>query len=147
MFGWLGRKTKKMAKGAGRIAGFSLTKRTFNFVKDIFITIFKPKTATQNETFEQVVERLQLTPEALEDRKKMFKVQILLYSLSALLAGAYTVYLCIHGYWLSIAASFFVTVFLIVSSLKSHFWLFQVKNRKLGCTIEEWLNASIKESQ
>ena len=69
------------------------------------------------------------------------------YGLGALGVGAYTVYLIAHGHWYSVTVSFLLFAFLIISTLRSHFWIFQIKQRKLGCTIEEWLNASIKESK
>ena len=110
------------------------------------MAIFIRKTGTQ-ETFEEAMERLQLSEEALAARKKVFKMQMLLYGIGAIAVGAYTLYLLIHNHWYSVSLSFLLTIFLIVSSLRSHFWVFQIQQRKLGCTLQEWLNASIKESE
>lgn len=145
MFGWVVKGTKKAARGVASGADMPMLKKSFGFIQTIFVGVFKRESGTI-ETFDEAVERLKLTPEALAERKKIFKVQMLIYALGAVGVGAYTVYLMVHGHWYSVALSFLIVVFLVVSTLRSHFWIFQIKQRKLGCTLQEWLNASIKES-
>lgn len=146
MFGFIGRRVKKAGNTASRWAGMPLIKRLFAMIKGIFSNVFKREQGPQ-ETFEEAVARLQLTPATLEERKKIFKIQLIVYSLALIPMGAYTLYLLVHGYWLSIIISSLMVVFLIVSALRCHFWIFQIQQQKLGCTMKEWLNASIKESK
>lgn len=145
MFGWIGRKTKKLANSAARKADAPLMKRMYLFVKDLYKAIFK-RDKGPTETFEEAVTRFKLTPEDLAARKRMFQIQMIIYAAASIAVGFYTYYLIQSGHWISIFFSLVLLVYLILSALKSHFWIFQLKQRKLGCTLQEWLNASIKES-
>jgi intracellular multiplication protein IcmV len=146
MFAWIGKGVKKSASTAGHWADLSLMVRFFHFIRGMFSGVFK-RDQLVDETFAQAVTRLQLTPEDLSERKKIFKIQIALYGLGALAAGIYSIYLISHGYWMSVSVSVLIVIFLAINALKSHFWLFQIRQNKLGCTVHEWLNASIKESK
>lgn len=146
MFGFIGKRVKKTGHTFARWADVASVKKLFGFSSSIYSTILKPEEVkAEPETFDQAVKRLKLTPEQLEERKKNFKTQILIYTVGALAVGAYTVYLIVHTYWISVLPSLAVTLFLIAHALKSHFWLFQIKHRKLGCSVQEWFKTSIKE--
>jgi intracellular multiplication protein IcmV len=144
MFQWLGRRTKKLANSASRKAAVPLMHRMYLFLKDLYVAIFKQEKGP-SETFDEAMLRFQLTEEDLRERKKSFQIQLLIYTLGSLFMMGYTFYLIKGGYWMSMAFSIVLLIYLIVSALKSHFWIFQIKKRKLGCTLQEWLNASIKE--
>lgn len=145
MFGWIGRRTKKMASNVARRADMPLMQRMLTFVKELLIPIYKREKGDV-ETFEEAVARFKLTPEDLAQRKKMFLMQMIIYLAGAICVSIYTYYLIKGGYWFSVAFAILLIIFLIVSALKSHFWIFQINQRKLGCTLREWLNASVKES-
>jgi intracellular multiplication protein IcmV len=36
-----------------------------------------------------------------------------------------------------------VSLVAFANAFRAHFWYFQTKQRKLGCTIQEWLNAGV----
>jgi intracellular multiplication protein IcmV len=144
MFKWLGRRTKKLANSASRKAAVPMMHRMYLFIKDLYAAIFKQEKGPV-ETFEQAMARYQLTEDDLRERKKMFQIQLLIYTLGSILMAVYTFYLVKEGYWMSMTFSLALLIYLIVSALKSHFWIFQIKQRKLGCTLQEWLNASTRE--
>lgn len=144
MFGFIGRRVKKTAGTFSKWAGVPGLKQLFDFIQYLSHKIFKPE-QMPDETYSEAIKRLKLTPADLEERKKMFKIQMLIYALGALAVGSYTVYLIMQGYWISVTASLLIAVFLAVSALKNHFWLFQMQQQKLGCTLQEWFHASIKE--
>lgn len=144
MFKWLGRRTKKLANSASRKAAVPMMHRMYLFLKDLYAAIFKREKGPV-ETFEQAMARYQLTEEDLRERKKMFQIQLAIYSVGSIFMLGYTFYLIKAGHWISLTFSVVLLAYLVVSALKSHFWIFQIKKRKLGCTIQEWLNASIKE--
>jgi len=37
-----------------------------------------------------------------------------------------------------------LTLYVLTQAFRYHFWLFQLRNRKLGCTLSEWWNARVK---
>lgn len=145
MFQWLGRRTKKLANSASRKAAVPLMQRAYLFFKDLFFAIFKREKG-EVMTFTQAMQKYNLTETDLAERKKIFQIQLIIYGIGSILVAGYTYYLIKEGHWMSIALSVVLLVYLVLSALKSHFWIFQIKNRKLGCTLQEWLNASIKET-
>ncbi|HLF66879.1 MAG TPA: type IVB secretion system protein IcmV [Gammaproteobacteria bacterium] len=148
MFKFIGRRIVKTGQTFGRWADVPLLKRMLSFMHHIGMSIFKNrKNEEPNETFEEAVKRLKLSEADLIVRARLFKIQILLYGFATLGVAIYLAYLVAGGHWLSAAINLFIMMLLLVCTLRSHFWLFQIKQRKLGCTLDEWLNSSIKESK
>ncbi|MFN7097984.1 MAG: type IV secretion protein IcmV, partial [Gammaproteobacteria bacterium] len=65
----------------------------------------------------------------------------------AVLILLYTLYLLWQGSFGSASLAFVVMLISIATACRYHFWYFQVKNRKLGCTIKEWLNEKVSGDQ
>ncbi|HSX19556.1 MAG TPA: type IVB secretion system protein IcmV [Gammaproteobacteria bacterium] len=101
--------------------------------------IFTPEQADYEETFEEALRRLNLTEEQLQERRKEFMRLFIVYILLAIAIFSYSIYIAfafknIMGFIMG----FGVTVFALVNAFRYHFWLYQIKHRKLGCTIREW---------
>ena len=125
--------------------GTSFLKDTGKMTWEMGRDLFKRK-PVQAETFDAAKVRLQLTDADLQERMKMLRMHIAIFSFSAMVALGYAIYLGITGeQYISVFITMLVSIILICYAFKSHFWLFQIKHKKLGCTIEEWLNSSIKE--
>ena len=95
--------------------------------------------ATEAETFEEAKERLGLSEENLQTTVHNYLLYALLFVVLGTLMILYSFYLIIGHklFWgwllsLSIAGLFYANDF------RYHFWVFQIKQRKLGCTFEEW---------
>jgi intracellular multiplication protein IcmV len=109
----------------------------FGFIKKFFI----PEQAKTQESFEEALLRLKLTPADLIQRNKEFTrlmwVWILLFCFSLI----YSVYL-LHNHALR---GFFpclgMSVIILTQIFRYHFWLFQIKQRRLGCGFRDWLNS------
>jgi intracellular multiplication protein IcmV len=104
-------------------------------------TLFTVQKATHTETFEEALVRLNITEADLEQRKVEFSRLMLIYLGVTVLLIAYAIYLALAT--ASIGASIVTVLLSMYSSINAfrfHFWLFQIKKRKLGCTIHEWLN-------
>ncbi len=95
-----------------------------------------------SETFDEAVARLRLTESDLVDRRKMFLIQTLLYLVSGVCVIIYAIWLAFHAYWTGMFVAFLVALMAFSYAFRSHFWLFQLKQRKLGCTFQEYLRSS-----
>ena len=97
-----------------------------------------PKQATYQEEFEEAVSRLNLTEEILNNRLKEFRRLQFIFMMLALFSIFYLIILLLkHKFPNAIICSSFI---LIISSqsFRDKFWIFQIKQRKLGCTFKEW---------
>lgn len=96
--------------------------------------------AVKKETFMQAVERLQLTEEDLQKKSRHFTHQIYFFLLLATCCLVYSFYLFFQAAIFAAIFSLFIVVFLLLKAYIAHFWRFQIKQRKLGCTFKEWLH-------
>ncbi len=114
-----------------------MSKGIFGPMKDMFV----PQQATIDETYEQALKRLGLTDTDIAQRHKEFTRLMVIYIGIAVLLFAYTFYLIwmrsIHG----AIAGFAISLVAVVQAFRYNFWLFQLRERKLGCTFKEWLNS------
>lgn len=117
------------------------------FMRDIFYTVFMPwKLGAPGtpETFEQAIKRLGITEQGLEERKKMYGIQVIIYLLTGIGALIYAVFLVRAGEYMGMLMAFLAGGLAFAYAFRSHFWLFQLKQRRLGCTFKEWLSSSIQ---
>lgn len=109
----------------------------------LLLDILIPKKATYSETFEEAMQRLELTEEDIEQRKKEFVRLITFFVVLALGILAYALYLAFKGTLAAAVIAFCLALYSFSQAFRFHFWLFQLKHRKLGCTIKEWMNSKI----
>lgn len=146
MAGLVKRGVKRTGKTLSDWLGMQLMVGLFVFVKDIFVAVFMPwkREATgRQETFEEAVQRLGLTEEDLEQRKRMFLQQTLLFFALGLAVVLYGVKMAFDHSLMTMIICFVVSLVAFANAFRSHFWFFQTKRRKLGCTLQEWLNAGL----
>ena len=102
-------------------------------------TTFTPDETRRTETFEQALQRLRVTEADLQEtakRYQLYRLIFLLLSIGSLLVGFYYLFAfkTLAGLVLAIAvASLFGA-----QAFRYDFWYFQIKQRKLGCTVDEW---------
>ncbi len=119
-----------------------LSETADNF-KVILLDSIIPKKATYTETFEEAMKRLELTEADLVMRQKEFTQLFYFFlTLSVLIIG-YALYLSFTSSMITTLIAFCLSIYTLAQSFRFHFWLFQLKNRKLGCTIKEWMNAAV----
>lgn len=117
------------------------TKEFAGVIKNTF-TAAEPLIESQKESFEEAMARLQLTEQGLKQRIKFltfFSVFWLVLSLGVL---AYGIYLAEVGTWYSFVACVAITLVCLAQAFRYNFWLFQMKQRRLGCTFQDWLNGT-----
>jgi intracellular multiplication protein IcmV len=125
--------------------GINILVDMFGMMKNIFIAVFMPGKAEKpvKETYEEAVARMKLTEKDLEERKKMFMMQVILYMVAGFLVLAYAVWLAFHGYITAMGIAFLIAVMSMAYAFRSHFWLYQMKQKRLGCTFKEYLDSTL----
>ncbi len=103
--------------------------------------LFVVKKNTRQETFEEALHRLQLSEHDLTQRKKEFLFLSLFFIVSALGLFIYTLHWAFLHFISATVISFCICAFCLAQAFRFHFWYFQVKERRLGCTVSEWLHA------
>lgn len=147
MAGFIKRSVTGTGKTLGDWMGLSVTAGVFLLMKDIFINIFMPwkkEPAGAPETFDEAMKRLKLSEEDIAQRQRMFITQTLIYFLLGLCIIFYGVMLAFEHAIIGMVMSFLVSFVAFANAFRAHFWYFQTKQRKLGCTLQEWLNSSLK---
>ncbi|WP_454785659.1 type IVB secretion system protein IcmV [Legionella sp. WA2024007413] len=103
-----------------------------------FKRLFVPQKKVQGESFDDAVKHLNLTDESiLSKQKSLFRLSIIMV-FAALLIMGYAVFQLFYGSLKAFLVSIVVTLIALVLAFRYHFWYYQIKNRKLGCTFNEW---------
>lgn len=119
--------------------GYDSLKTQTNSIWDLMRGMFTPARPTRTETFEAAMKRLDLTEKDLKATMQTYRYFLWIFlALSglSLLFGIFLLiaYLTFAGFILGCV----VSIFFLSQAFRYSFWLFQMKNRKLGCTFEEW---------
>lgn len=106
---------------------------------DVLRGLFTVPKVDRQETFEQAMARYGLKEKDIKERISTYKRFALFFLAIALILVIYSFYLLIHkttflGWLLGMAVS---TLFL-AQAFRYDFWAFQLKQRKLGASFEEW---------
>ena len=125
--------------------GINILVDMFGMMKKIFIAVFMPgkgETAIK-ETYEEAIVRLKLTDADIAERKKMFMAQVIMYMAAGFAVLGYAVWLAFQGYFTGMGIAFLVAVLSMAYAFRSHFWLFQMRQKRLGCTFKEYLDSTL----
>lgn len=118
----------------------TLTLFLWNGIKKFFV----PQQATESESFAAAKKRLNLTDaELLIKQKGLLRISILML-IFAFLFFDYAIYHIYYHNFLGGILSLVVMSIALALAFRYHFWYFQIKERKLGCSIHEWYKRSIK---
>lgn len=123
---------------------WDMVKDNTQYVKEGWDNIRKVPTAAREETFEQAAERLQLTEADIKERQQSFLRLAIILVAFTIITLLYTLYLLWSAEFGGGVLAFVVSLISAVTAARYHFWYFQVKNRKLGCTVREWLDAKVQ---
>ncbi len=108
----------------------------FSFAKKFFI----PEQATTQESFDQALARLRVTEADLTQRIKEFTRLLWIWIVLLIVCIAYSLHLltehALRGFFPCLGLSFVI----LTQVFRYHFWIFQVKHRRLGCTFRDWLS-------
>ena len=112
----------------------SFTIALMNGVKNLFV----PKKNIKAESFDSTVTKMHLSDdELLVKQNALFRLCILML-IAAFLILTYSGYQLFYGSLKAFFVSLTVTLVALALAFRYHFWYFQIKHRKLGCTFNEW---------
>jgi intracellular multiplication protein IcmV len=109
---------------------------TYKIVKEAYHI---PKTQ-RVESFNQAVARYQLTEEqvaVIKNRFYLFSVFFLICSLGIFI---YAIEGLLNQHIMQGITSLCLVIFLGAKAFRYHFWYFQICQKKLGCTLTDWVN-------
>ena len=113
-----------------------------SFVKEA-ATVRKPE---RTETFDEALQRLDMKEEELPGIATKYLCYALFFLGLAIVDFIYGIYLLFHhGAFLGMVLAFAVCALLLAQAFRYHFWFFQIQNRKLGCTFEEWRDSILRK--
>lgn len=121
--------------------GYSAIKDSIGQIKSTVQPSFTVEHAEQQEDFDAAIDRLHLTQEDLASREREFTKLFCIYLLAAIALFGYSIYLFVRGNWGGGLMTLGITLYPINLAFKFHFWLFQIKNKKLGCSLKDWWNS------
>ena len=117
----------------------SFTEYLVNGVKRLFV----PQQNTSSESFEKAKAELNLSDaELLVKQNALFRLSVVMVTVATLIF-IYMGYQLIYGTFRAAIVSLVLVLIALVLAFRYHFWYFQIKHRKLGCTIEEWYRQGI----
>lgn len=115
------------------------------YVKNLAKSAFRFKNKPERiESFSEAMDRYSLDEIALKKRYQQLRI---LFMLTMFLAGIlfpYTVYVCLFGHWLNGGVCAALTMLSFALAFRYHFWMYQIAERKLGCTFKDWLAYILK---
>ncbi|MDF1683951.1 MAG: type IVB secretion system protein IcmV [Legionellaceae bacterium] len=118
-------------------------KSFFDYIKDLFQRLFVIQPKEAKESFEKVQARLNLTDEQLVSKQRsLFRLSMLMCVFALSMLG-YTVYQFFNGYFFAIVLSFIVSLLALSFAFRYHFWYFQIREHKLGCSVRAWFNQGL----
>lgn len=127
--------------------GFDYLKGTFQKTYTIGKEVFTPEQAARQETFTEAVQRLQLSDKDIKKRSREFTGLMVFYLVLTFAILGYALHMAFQGAVLATLMSFSLSLYAASQCFRYHFWLFQIKHRKLGCSIQEWFNSSIEPDE
>lgn len=124
--------------------GFNTIRANFRGIKrDISVLTAVPPVG-EAETFEDAQRRLRLSEGALKRKARDFGRLAAIFALLGVIILFYAMYLGWQGDIFAFALTLAVSALAFANAFRYHFWLFQIKSRKLGCTWREWYDSSFK---
>jgi len=133
-----GRVRKAVVDRVRTWSDYERTIETVRSLKDYIRRLFVPQRARREEDLTQAMQRLQLSQADIHDRMRAFKRLTIIMLLAAVGAFLYSIRLFVQQHWLAGWISLLVVGLPLMLAFRYHFWYFQLKKGKLGCSLREW---------
>lgn len=119
--------------------GYGRLKKNAQGIKSIAAGLTTTQEATREETFEEALVRLNLTPQDIEKREREFKRLVMIFSILGIVVLGYFIFSVTQKALIASLGSLGIFFFILAQLFRYHFWLFQIRQKRLGCTFKEWL--------
>ena len=118
-------------------------KSFFHYVVEMFKRLFVIRPKPAKESFEQAKARLKLTDGALLKKERaLFRLSVFMAVIGVLMV-LYSLYQGVYGTFQGILLSLVVSLLAWVFAFRYHFWYFQIRQKKLGCSFMVWFNKGL----
>ncbi|MBL7480690.1 type IVB secretion system protein IcmV [Legionella bononiensis] len=108
-----------------------------------FKRLFVTQKEVEVESFDSAVNKLKLSDADLVIKQNaLLRLSIVMLA-AAFMIFIYTGYQLFYGSFKAAIVSLVVMLIALVLAFRYHFWYFQIKHKKLGCTIKEWYRQGI----
>ena len=132
--------TTKSVKDWSGYDGLSKSTRIFHdFTKKLFSV--NKISDLDNANFAEVCLAYGITEEMLQKKCRVLKLQCAIFVVFGMLIFLYGCYCLTELQFFSMLMSFLLTTLMLSLAFRAHFWLFQILQKKLGCTFKEWAAA------
>ena len=113
------------------------------YLSNGFKRLFVPQQNKEVESFDEAATKLNLSDAALMTKQKaLFRLSIVMLIAAGLILS-YAGYQLFYGSFPAVIVSLIVTLIALTLAFRYHFWYYQIKNRKLGCTFDEWFKQGL----
>ena len=113
-------------------------------ISDIGKSLFIAQKASRNETFEAALKRFNLSEAELQKKAEDLHKLSVIFSVFAVCLLAYFIYLLVtHGSIMAIIVTLVLSSVIFAKAFSYHFWVFQIKKRRLGCSLQEWFKEGL----
>lgn len=128
--------------------GYDQVKSGFMVTWGVIRGLFIADQPTRTETFSEAMQRLNLTEEDVQSTAQHYFMYACLFLVLCVLTACASLYYLFHHGSLSACLLGFATAALFLSqAFRYHFWYFQIKVRKLGCTLAEWRRGEVSHDE
>ncbi len=142
----VGREIKKTFKSFVDVPswlGYRSIKHYFKGIKSTGKDYFTPKQSDVTEEFAEAAQRFNLSEEEIQKRQSaLLRLSLFYFGLFVVILG-YAVFLAFDGVLRGFIIAVVVSLLALANAFRHHFWYFQIKQRKLGCTVKEWYNSAM----
>lgn len=119
--------------------GVDQIKATTKNIASLGRNVVTPEQADYVETFDDALMRLGITNEVLQQRVKEFNRLMIIFIFVAAAIFSYSVFIVFkHKNIMGFIMGFAITLYALTHAFRYHFWVYQIKHKKLGCTLREW---------
>lgn len=145
--------SKEQQSATGRLArgifkpkewsSYEMMREITEYLIEGFMRLFVLRKESQSEQLDQVMHRYSLSEKDILARKRVFFRMALLMLLVSVAVFSYTMYHLLYAHYRAVMLSSVVFLLSLTVAFRYHFWYFQLKKRKLGCSFKEWLRSGL----
>ena len=122
--------------------GYESVKQGFHNIQMTYTDLFRTPQQNRQETFIEAVERLNLDKASLHKQYQNFRFMVLISITITMLLFTLSIYWLAHKGYFGGTLTFLLSLIGLANAIRYHFWMYQIKQEKLGCTIQEWFQAT-----
>jgi intracellular multiplication protein IcmV len=136
----------KIKTSMGKALGTEQLKKQTEDVKNLANVVFEKKEAKMKESFEEALNRLNLSENDIQNRAREFKrlVKVFIFIIISLLL--YLIYAIFQKAWIACLGTMGIILVAVAQLFRYHFWLYQIEQKRLGCTYSEWYQSLFHQS-